>query len=167
MSACSRLVHYKKWADSGLYQVVSEHLSGLEASDAFVLLQVLDHAHAVDRIFQHHLLGKRHDYDRARSREPMDFAVLAEKVREVDDWYVDYVDALPDDRLDEQVDFFFTNGAAARMRRGDMVLHVTLHGTYHRGNVGIMLQKNGVAPNDDRLTDFLGAESSGIQSPSR
>ena len=44
------------------------------------------------------------------------------------------------------------------MWRGDMLLHVALHGTYHRGNAGILLQKNGVAPNDDRLTDFLGAE---------
>jgi uncharacterized damage-inducible protein DinB len=103
-------------------------------------------------------VGKRHDYDRARSREPMELAVLAEKVREVDDWYVDHVDALPGDAIDENVDFAFTNGAPARMRRGDMILHVTLHGTYHRGNVGILLQKSGVAPNDDRLTDFLEAE---------
>jgi uncharacterized damage-inducible protein DinB len=39
-----------------------------------------------------------------------------------------------------------------------MILHVALHGTYHRGSAGILLQKNGVAPNSDRLTDFLGAE---------
>lgn len=158
MSACSTLVHYKKWADSGLYQLVSEHLHRLEASDKFVLLQLLDHMHAVDRIFQHHLLGKRHEYHRARSREPMEFAVLAKQVREVDDWYVDYIGALAEDRIDENVDFVFTNGAAARMRRGDMILHVALHGTYHRGNAGILLQKNGVAPNNDRLTDFLGSE---------
>jgi uncharacterized damage-inducible protein DinB len=88
----------------------------------------------------------------------MPFAVLAEQVRELDDWYVDYVGALPEDRIDETIDFAFTNGAPARMRRGDMLLHVALHGAYHRGNAGILLQKNGVAPNDDRLTDFLGAE---------
>ena len=54
-SVCSRLVHYKKWADSGLYRIVSENLDRLESPDQFVLLQVLDHMHAVDRIFQHHL----------------------------------------------------------------------------------------------------------------
>src|SRR4051812_10809306 len=32
---------------------------------------------------------------------------------------------------------------------------VCLHGTYHRGNAGILRQKNGIAPNDDRMTDFL------------
>lgn len=153
---CSRLVHYKRWADGGLCQVVCENLDRLERPDQFVVLALLDHMHAVDRIFQHHLLGKRHGYDGPRSREPMQLAVLADKVREVDEWYVDYVDALGEQGIDENVDFTFTSGAPARMRRGDIVMHVTLHGTYHRGNVGILLQKNGVSPNDDRLTDFLG-----------
>ena len=157
-SACAQLIHYKKWADGGLYQAVTGHFDSLPDFDKAVLLQVLDHMHAVDRIFQHHLLGKRHGYERARSPEPMPFAVLAEQVRELDDWYVDYVGALPEGRIDQTIDFAFTNAAPARMRRGDMLLHVVLHGTYHRGNAGILLQKNGVAPNDDRLTDFLGAE---------
>jgi len=155
-NSCSRLVHYKRWADGGLYRVASENLDRLEGPDRFVLLALLDHMHAVDRIFQHHLLGKRHGYDGTRSRQPMEFAVLADEVREVDDWYVDYVDGLAEKGIDEHVDFAFTSGAPARMRRGDIVMHVILHGTYHRGNVGILLQRNGVSPNDDRLTDFLG-----------
>ena len=157
-SNCSTLIHYKSWADGGLYQIVEEHLGRLADFDQGVLLQVLDHMHAVDRIFRHHLLGKRHGYERARSGEPMPFPVLAEQVRELDDWYVDYVGTLPEDRVGETIEFAFTNGAPARMRRGDILLHVALHGTYHRGSAGILLQKNGVAPNDDRLTDFLGAE---------
>src|SRR5215813_2898929 len=120
-SDCAILIHYKKWADGGLYRVVAEHLDGLADFEKVVLLQVLDHMHAVDRIFQHHLLGTRHGYGRARSGEPMSFAVLAEQVRKVDDWYVDYVGALPGDRIDEAIDFAFTNGAPARMRRGDML----------------------------------------------
>jgi uncharacterized damage-inducible protein DinB len=42
------------------------------------------------------------------------------------------------------------------MTRGEIILHVCLHGTYHRRNAGIVLQ-NGIAPNDDRMTDFLEA----------
>jgi uncharacterized damage-inducible protein DinB len=41
------------------------------------------------------------------------------------------------------------------MRRSEMLLHVCLHGCYHRGNAGLVLQKNGIAPNSDRMTDFL------------
>src|SRR4029453_6957791 len=155
-SDCAKLIRYKRWADGGLYQGVEGHLHRVGDFDKGGLLQVLDHMHAGDRIFQHHLRGKRSGYERPRSGEPMSFAVLAEQVRELDDWYVDYVGALPEDRIDETIDFAFPNGGPARMRRGDMLLHVALHGTYHRGNAGILLQKNGVAPNDDRLTDFLG-----------
>jgi len=157
--SCSRLVHYKRWADGGLYRVVADNLDRLESPDQFVVLALLDHMYAVDRIFQHHLLGKRHGYDGPRSAEPMQLAVLADQVRAVDDWYVDYIDALAESEIDESIDFDFTNGASARMRRSDIVLHVTLHGTYHRGNVGLLLQKSGVTPNSDRLTDFLDAGS--------
>jgi uncharacterized damage-inducible protein DinB len=153
-------VRYKQWADRGLYAVVSAHLDDLEASDRFLVLQLLDHIHAVDRIFQHHLTGRAHGYDSARSREPMPFAVLAERAREVDAWYVDYVDSQPEEALGEDVEFVFTSGRPARMSRRDMVAHVVLHGTYHRGNAGILLQKNGIVPSDDRLTDFLGAGAS-------
>jgi uncharacterized damage-inducible protein DinB len=41
------------------------------------------------------------------------------------------------------------------MTRGEIILHVCSHGTYHRGNAGIILQKNRITPNDDRMTDFL------------
>ena len=157
-NSCCQLVQYKQWADSGLYQIVSENLHRVEGFDRDVLMRILDHMHVVDRIFRHHLLDEQHEYDGARSREAMPFEALAEQVREVDGWYVDYAGALSEHRLDETIDFKFTNGAPARMRRGDMILHVALHGAYHRGNAGIVLQKNGIAPNQDRLTDFLGAE---------
>jgi len=41
------------------------------------------------------------------------------------------------------------------LRVTEIILHVCLHGTYHRGNAGIVLRKNGIAPKDDRMTDFL------------
>jgi uncharacterized damage-inducible protein DinB len=75
----------------------------------------------------------------------------------VNDWYVSYVAALSAEAFDETVEFVFSNGTPARMSRGEILLHVCLHGTYHRGNAGVLLQKNGIAPNDDRMTDFLEA----------
>ncbi len=41
------------------------------------------------------------------------------------------------------------------MRRGKIVLHVCLHGAYHRGNIGAVLRLKGIAPNRDAITDFL------------
>ena len=105
-------------------------------------------------IFQHHLEGLPHTFKAARSKQISDFEVLASSVREVDDWYASYAARLPARDFDQSVDFVFTNGSAARMRRGEIILHVCLHGTYHRGNAGLVLYKNGIAPNDDRVTDF-------------
>ena len=78
-------------------------------------------------------------------------------MREVDDWYVSYVDSMSDEDFEQPVDFVFTSGKSARMTRGEILLHVCLHGTYHRGNAGLILLKNGVQPNPDAVTDFLEA----------
>src|SRR5262245_45707628 len=150
----SQLVSYKRWADRGLYDVVGQKLERLDTQDAAVLLQVLDHIRVVDMIFQHHLRGLPHTFRVPRSEQMPEFRALADSVREIDDWYVSYVESLAASDFDQPVDFVFTNGKPARMRRGEIILHVCLHGTYHRGNAGILLQKNGIAPGDDRLTDF-------------
>lgn len=157
---CSRLVRYKQWADSGLNEVVAANLDKVDAQDAAILLRILDHIHAVDRIFQHHLLELPHSFAAPRSEVVPAFRELASRMRELDDWYVSYVDALPEDDFEQPIDFVFTSGRSARMRRDEIILHVCLHGTYHRGNAGILLQKNGIAPNDDRMTDFLEEQGS-------
>jgi uncharacterized damage-inducible protein DinB len=64
---------------------------------------------------------------------------LAESAERVDDWYVSYVDSL----------------SKARLRRGEIILHVCLHGTYHRGNAGAVLQLKSITPSRDSITDFL------------
>ena len=151
----SRLVCYKQWADRGLYDVVGQNLDRLGAQDAAILLRILDHIHVVDKIFQHHLEGVSHAFHAPRSDEMPDFRSLMESARKVDDWYASYVASLRVEDFQQPIDLVFTSGRAARMRRGEIILHVCLHGTYHRGNAGIVLQKNGIAPNDDRMTDFL------------
>jgi uncharacterized damage-inducible protein DinB len=151
----SQLVRYKQWADRGLYDVVARNLQRLAAQDAAILFRILDHVHVVDKVFQHHLLRLPHGFRAPRSEEMSDFQSLYGSVKEVDDWYSSYVGNLSESDFEQSVDFVFTNGTPARMRRGEIILHVCMHGTYHRGNAGIVLQKNGVAPNDDRMTDFL------------
>ena len=47
---------------------------------------------------------------------------------------------------------------SARMTRGEMLLHVAMHAAGHRGQVALLLQKNGIQPYPDRITDFLRAE---------
>ena len=153
----SPLINYKQWADRGLCDVVSQNIDRLDAADAAIVLRILDHIHVVDQIFQHHLQGIPHAFPAPRSENIPDLRTLAGSIRKVDAWYASYVGdrALRD--FEEPVDFVFTSGKSARMTRGEILLHVCLHGTYHRGNAGLILLKNGVQPNPDAVTDFLEA----------
>ena len=54
--------------------------------------------------------------------------------------------------------FSFSNGEPVSMTRGEMLLHVAMHAAGHRGQVALLLQKNGIQPFPDRITDFLRAE---------
>jgi uncharacterized damage-inducible protein DinB len=151
----SQLIAIKRWADRGLYDAVSRNFNQLSKEDAFLMLRILDHIHVVDRIFQHHLQGVPHTFQAPRSAQMPELPDLATSAREVDDWYSSYVDSLTESDLEQALDFVFTSGKRARMRRGEIILHVCLHGTYHRGNAGALLQLRGLNPSRDAITDFL------------
>jgi uncharacterized damage-inducible protein DinB len=151
----AQLIDVKRWADQGLHDAVRRNMDQLTAEETSIMLRILDHIHAVDRIFQHHLQGLPHGYKAARSEEPPTFEALADSGREVDDWYASYVASLSKSDFEQPVDFVFTSGKPARMRRGEIILHVCLHGTYHRGNAGAVLQLKGLMPSRDAITDYL------------
>ncbi|HEY2048035.1 MAG TPA: DinB family protein [Caulobacteraceae bacterium] len=119
------------------------------------MLQIFDHMHVVDKIFQHHLRGLPHGFQAPRSAVPPALQALADDAREVDDWYASYVGSLSATDFNQPVDFVFTSGKPARLTRGEIILHVCLHGTYHRGNAGAVLQLKGLRPSPDSITDFL------------
>jgi len=151
----SQLIEIKRWADRGLYDLIGRNIDRLTTEDASFILCILDHIHAVDRIFQHHLQGVPHTFRAPRSESAPEFRALANSAREVDDWYASYVHGLVERDFGQTVDFAFTSGKRARMQRGEVILHVCLHGTYHRGNAGALLQLRGIPPNRDSITDFL------------
>lgn len=151
----SQLIAIKQWADRGLYDVISRNFDRLNGEEASIMLRVLDHIHVVDRIFQHHLRGIPHSFKAPRSEKLPELHALASNMREVDEWYASYVGRLTEADLDQPVDFVFTSGQPARLRRSEIILHVCLHGTYHRGNAGAVLQLKGIKPSRDSITDYL------------
>ena len=151
----SQLIAIKRWADRGLYEAVSRNFDRLTAEESSIVLRILDHIHTVDRIFQHHLQGLPHSFQAPRSQDLPQLEALAQGASEVDDWYASYVGEMAEDDFEQAVDFVFTSGKQARMRRGEIILHVCLHGTYHRGNAGAVLQLKGLTPSRDAITDFL------------
>ena len=69
----SQLIDMKRWADRGLYDVVSRNFDRLTIEDVSIMLRILDHIHVVDRIFQHHLQGLPHTFQAPRSRKCRSF----------------------------------------------------------------------------------------------
>jgi uncharacterized damage-inducible protein DinB len=151
----SQLIDVKRWADRGLYDAVSQNFARLSAEETSIMLRILDHIQVVDRIFQHHLQGVPHTLQAPHSEKIPELRALEKSAKEVDDWYASYVGGLTASDFEQPIDFVFTSGKPTRMRRGEIILHVCMHGTYHRGNAGAVLQLKGLTPSRDAVTDFL------------
>ncbi|HEX6956599.1 MAG TPA: DinB family protein [Ferrovibrio sp.] len=159
MTAPYRLmIRQKRWATDGLNRVVTETLDRIPADDRVLILRLLDHVQAVDEIFCAHLQMRPHGYQAPRSPELPSLETLAARARAIADWYVGYAEALTSKQADERIAFTFANGEPARMSRGEILLHVATHAAGHRGQAALLLQKNGIQPFGDRITDFLQAE---------
>src|SRR6185437_13396179 len=110
MEPYSQLIAVKRWADRGLYDVVSRNFDRLSSEDASIMLRILDHIHVVDRIFQHHLQGLPHLFQAPRSERMPELQALAHSAGQVDDWYASYVGGLAASDFEQPVDFVFTSG---------------------------------------------------------
>ena len=157
------LIHQKRWATNGLHAVIAGNFDRLPADEQVLILRLLDHIQVVDEIFRCNLEARPHGHAAPRSAELPSLDALASRARASGDWYVDYADALKPEEVDEPLAFSFANGEPARMTRGEMLLHVALHAAGHRGQVALLLQKNGMEPWPDRITDFLRAEDAGTK----
>ena len=149
------LLRYKLWADEHLLAALLARPE-LEAEPHAVLIrEVIGHYHAVDRIFQAHLLGTEHGFTSPRLPETATFAELSKEVARVDRWFVDYALGVDRAALAERLSVRFTDGATRVLTRADVLLYVVQHGTYHRGNVGVLMRMLGLEPAPDRFIDYL------------
>ena len=157
------LIHQKRWATNGLSAVIAENFERLAADEQVLIRRLLDHIQVVDEIFRHNLETRPHGYSAPRSAELPSLDALVASARATADWYADYADALKPEEVDEALAFSFANGKAARMTRGEILLHVATHAAGHRGQAALLLQKNGIQPWPDRITDFISAEDAGAK----
>jgi uncharacterized damage-inducible protein DinB len=138
--------------------VIAENVERVPADERILILRLLDHIQVVDEMFRHNLQARAHGYGAPRSPELPSLDALATSARATADWYAAYADALKPEEVDEAIAFSFASGKTARMTRGEMLLHVALHAAGHRGQVALLLQKNGIEPWPDRITDFMTAD---------
>ena len=150
---------YTAWANTRLF----ETLAALPAGEATArrnhgqhsMVGTLAHAWVVDQIWQAHLQGRTHGYTTRQPASEPALAQLQQDQAGLDRWYIDYADGLDAAGQAEVLDFRFVDGGAGRMCRGDMLLHIVNHKTYHRGYVADMLYQAGQRPPVMDLPVFL------------
>ena len=154
------LSRYNAWANRLIFDAVA----GLPAGEALKprkslfknMVHMLNHNYVIDRIFQAHLEGRPHGYEARNTPDHPPLAELWKAQQEIDAWYVAWSDKLMDAALDERVSFTLIGGNAGEMPRGEILLHVVNHTSYHRGFVAdLFYQVPGVRPPTTDLPVYL------------
>jgi len=120
-----------------------------------IAIRILNHTYVVDRIFAANMNRVEHEYTSPNPIQAPSLEELTEAIKKSDHWYVEYVSRLDKTLLSESLDFTFTDGAPGRMTREEMLMHVTIHGEYHRGQIGLIMMQNSVTPPPDAFTGYL------------
>lgn len=153
------LTRYRAWADRLLFQALADvPETSLTARQPIVfgnLLRTLHHAYCMDKVWAAHLQAVPHGYTSRNPEECPPFAVLRAAQADIDEWYVRYAQTLDEQACDEIVRFTFIGGGEGEMRRGDILLHVVNHATYHRGHVAMMMYGMSMPPPTTDLPVFL------------
>lgn len=153
------LARYKAWADDVIYDAAARLPEGeAEKPRQSVfrnLVHMLNHVYVIDRVFQCHLEGRAHGYTARNTERYPPLPELAHLQREMDRWYVGWADAQTDATLGERVDFEYIGGGSGSMTRGEILLHVVNHATYHRGFVADFFYQGPVRPPATDFTVFL------------
>ena len=159
LADCRMLTRYKAWADRLIFDAVAALPEG-EATkprqSVFKsLLHTLNHVYVIDRIFQAHLDGRKHGYTARNTESHPPLAELWRLQQQMDAWYVSYSEGLSEAALAEDIPFEFVGGGRGLMTRGEMLLHIVNHTTYHRGFVADFFYQVPARPPTTDLTVFL------------
>ena len=153
------LTRYNAWANKLIFDAVAALPEGEATKPRQTLFKnfvhTLNHNYVIDRIFQAHLEGRDHGYT---ARNTADHPPLDELWRSqivVDEWYIAWSDRMTEAKLEEKVEFTFVGGGAGVMTRGEMLMHVVNHTTYHRGFAADLFYQVPARPPTTDLTVFL------------
>ncbi|HTP96583.1 MAG TPA: DinB family protein [Burkholderiales bacterium] len=153
------LTRYNAWANKLIFDAVADLPEGEatkpRASLFKNMVHTLNHNYVIDRIWQAHLEGREHGYEARNTPGHPPLAELWRAQQEIDRWYIDWSDALTDAQAEEQVSFTLIGGNRGVMTRGEILLHVVNHTSYHRGFVGDLFYQVPARPPTTDLPVYL------------
>jgi len=164
VSTLERVFSYKAKANAEILATMRQFDEASPARE--IAVRVLSHTYAVDQIFAANLRRAEHGYTSPNPSHAPSLDELSAAIRSSDRWYLDYVSRLDKAQLAERIDFTFTDGLPGRMSREEMLMHVTVHGEYHRGQISLIMMENSITPPGDGFTSYLHkAEASARRRP--
>lgn len=135
--AAQSLAQYKSWADDLTLSAVAALPPAEAARERPTLFKsiigTLNHSYVVDLIWQAHLEGREHGFTARNVVPHPELAALAAAQRRANDWLLAWAEAQSAASLHEAVAFRLVSGEQGRMTRGEILLHIVNHATYHRG----------------------------------
>lgn len=140
------MLAYQAWANDELMQRLCGMARRTGNGEGRAALRLMNHIHVVSRIFAAHLTGVTHGYENDNPEQTPEPAALRAAISKSDRWYLDYIETLRGPELARPIAFTFTDGDKGCMTAQEMLVHVVLHGSYHRGEVGRMLARLRVSP---------------------
>lgn len=153
------LARYNAWANQVIFDAVAKLPPGEATKERQTLFKnmvhTLNHNYVIDRIFQAHLEGRPHGYTARNTPDHPPLEELWRAQQEIDAWYIEWSDALSDAALEERVKFTFVGGGEGELSRGEILLHLVNHTSYHRGFVADLFFQVPVRPPVTDLTVFL------------
>jgi uncharacterized damage-inducible protein DinB len=153
------LARYNAWADRMIFEAVAALPQGEPEKERKSLFRnmvhTLNHNYVIDRIWQAHLEGREHGYTARNTPDHPPLDELWRGQQEIDGWYIAWSDGLSDAALDEKVNFTLIGGNPGVMTRGEILLHVVNHTTYHRGFVADLFYQVPARPPTTDLPVFL------------
>jgi uncharacterized damage-inducible protein DinB len=153
------LARYNAWANKLIFDSVAALPAGEATRERASLFRnmvhTLNHNYVIDRIWQAHLEGREHGYETRNTKDHPPLPELWRAQQEIDRWYVDWSDSLSDAALDEKVRYTLIGGNTGAMTRGEILLHVINHTTYHRGFVADLFYQVPARPPTTDLPVFF------------
>ncbi len=153
------LARYNAWANRIFFDAVAGLPQGEATRERKSLFRnmvhSLNHNYVIDRIWQAHLEGRNHGYEARNTQDHPPLAELWRAQQEIDQWYITWSDAATDAALDEKVRFTLIGGNPGMMTRGEILLHVVNHTSYHRGFVADLFYQVPARPPTTDLPVFL------------
>ena len=157
------LTRYNAWANKLVFDAVAALPEGEATKERTSLFRnmvhTLNHNYVIDLIWQAHLEGREHGRTARNTPDHPPLAELWQAQQTIDGWYIAWSDAQTDAALDEKLTVTLIGGNRSAMTRGDILLHVVNHTSYHRGFVADLFYQVPARPPTTDLPVFLRAES--------